>query len=127
MYALKAQTQALTRMPDEDGTTAGPTFDYVAPEPRGWSVGDRQRIVVLHDGPYVVYGGIPLRRKRKIVSTENDALTWKTDEPLATEDTYALCRCGHSGNKPLCDGTHRKIGFREEAPEAAKAAGRASK
>jgi len=23
----------------------------------------------------------------------------------------ALCWCGHSTNKPLCDGTHRKVGF----------------
>ncbi|WP_329537316.1 ferritin-like protein (plasmid) [Streptomyces sp. NBC_01450] len=34
MYALKAQAQGLMEMPDADGTTAGPTFEYVAPESR---------------------------------------------------------------------------------------------
>ncbi|WP_440099435.1 ferritin-like domain-containing protein [Streptosporangium sp. H16] len=105
MYALKAQAQELMRL-------GGPTFEYVPPELRRWSAADHQRIVVLRNGPYVVYGRIPLRRKRKIVSAEQkNALTWKTGEPLETEEIYALCRCGHSGAKPFCDGTHAAIGF----------------
>jgi hypothetical protein len=35
MYGLKAQAQALMQLPTEDGlATAGPTFEYVAPDRR---------------------------------------------------------------------------------------------
>jgi CDGSH-type Zn-finger protein len=36
---------------------------------------------------------------------------WIIGQKYAAAPTYMLCRCGHSKNKPFCDGTHSKIGF----------------
>lgn len=30
---------------------------------------------------------------------------------LSGRTSIALCRCGHSSDKPFCDSTHKKIGF----------------
>jgi len=30
---------------------------------------------------------------------------------LAGRTVISLCRCGHSENKPFCDGTHNRMGF----------------
>jgi len=30
---------------------------------------------------------------------------------LAGRTTIGLCRCGHSANKPFCDGAHNRMGF----------------
>ena len=32
-------------------------------------------------------------------------------EIVADTDDVALCRCGHSANKPYCDGSHNSVGF----------------
>lgn len=65
-------------------------------------------IVLCKDGPLLVRGDAELR--------------FPDDEPVPRRRrTVALCRCGASGIKPFCDGSHKVVGFRtdDERPDAA--------
>jgi len=33
---------------------------------------------------------------------------------LAGRTVVSLCRCGHSENKPFCDGSHNRAGFQSQ-------------
>jgi CDGSH-type Zn-finger protein len=55
------------------------------------------QIGAIDDGPLRVTGDIS-------VSTSDGT-------ELEARARVTLCRCGASGNKPLCDGSHKGIGF----------------
>ena len=57
------------------------------------------KIVVKDNGPFLVTGP----------ATVEDAEGNTFD--LKGKETYALCRCGASKNRPFCDGEHNRCGF----------------
>ncbi|UCH25429.1 MAG: CDGSH iron-sulfur domain-containing protein [Trueperaceae bacterium] len=57
-------------------------------------------VTVRDNGPLLLRGGFVLR------SADHTAMRYG--------EKAAMCRCGHSHNKPFCDGTHKKIGFRTD-------------
>lgn len=54
-------------------------------------------VEVAANGPLLVHGRVTVKRADGTETTH--------------EKVTALCRCGGSGNKPYCDGSHRKNGF----------------
>ncbi len=61
------------------------------------------KITATENGPYRV------ERVKKVVNARGDV--------LGTDEEMWLCRCGGSGNKPFCDGTHKTNGFSGVNPE----------
>jgi len=70
-----------------------------------------RRIRISKDGPYLVYGGTPLSVVEVVFDDEGTAECYRMVKQYPKIETYSLCRCGQSRNKPYCDGTHAKIGF----------------
>ncbi len=67
--------------------------------------GQRERAIqVTQDGPYRVTGGIPLVNARGVRESRAAG---------SSREHYALCRCGHSQNKPFCSGMHWYVEFRD--------------
>ena len=56
------------------------------------------KITCFENGPTVIEGSV----------TYVDA---DGNEQTSSGKAVALCRCGHSSNKPFCDGAHSKKGF----------------
>lgn len=87
---------------DRDGPVPVRTFDEAEravgePEAPGAAP---VSVKVLANGPYLLKGPI------EIVDADGSI--------ARTVTKVALCRCGHSRNKPFCDGSHHKHGFDDE-------------
>lgn len=57
------------------------------------------KVLVKDNGPLLITGPV----------TVTDAAGNVFD--LKGKETFALCRCGASANRPFCDGAHKTCGF----------------
>lgn len=55
------------------------------------------RVAPVQNGPLMLSGNVT-------ITASSGRKSWRGDK-------VALCRCGASGNKPFCDGAHKKVGF----------------
>ena len=74
--------------------------DVEADLPRQVAVTTEETSDGMVAGPLWVTGNIPVERA--------------DGEHLETRNRVTLCRCGRSGRKPLCDGSHRDLGVCDE-------------
>lgn len=59
---------------------------------------EEQIVEVVKDGPLMVYGNINVKHH--------------DGSETSKHRVTAFCRCGASGNKPYCDGSHKKMEFK---------------
>jgi uncharacterized Fe-S cluster protein YjdI len=59
--------------------------------------GESTKVEILENGPMLIHGELSVSDKIGKI-TQQSGVT-------------AFCRCGNSGNKPYCDGSHARVGF----------------
>ena len=69
------------------------------------------KVQIAKDGPYLVSGALPLSKETIGTNSGGESVQWKAGHQYPAQESYALCRCGHSAKKPFCDGSHKKVGF----------------
>jgi len=78
------------------GDDARVCVDYVIRKPEAGDPGARLRLTPRPNGPMHCFGTMTI--------VANDGSEWRGKQAN-------LCRCGESGKKPFCDGTHRHRNF----------------
>ena len=76
-------------------------------EPGSEAAPERFHMTITAGGPYLVFGHPPLRQQFMLPNRDGEIWYFQAGEKYSTEsEPTALCRCGHSGDKPYCDGSH---------------------
>jgi CDGSH-type Zn-finger protein len=69
------------------------------------------KVQISKNGPYVVSGNLPMRKQTIGTNSAGESVKWVEGEVFPSQAEMYLCRCGHSAQKPFCDGSHTKAKF----------------
>ncbi len=71
---------------------------------------DKTKIVVLEDGPYMLYGTPPFAQQFIMPDQMGESWSYQRGASFETSNDQMrptlLCRCGHSRKAPYCDSSH---------------------
>ncbi len=59
---------------------------------------EKTKVIIIKNGPFLVKGSF------KILDVDGNE--------IVSENTASLCRCGHTKNRPFCDGSHIHHNFK---------------
>lgn len=96
--AMGASTEEIVKQINKCPSGA---LGYYFPEKSEKSSGDvisEQLVEVMPNGPLMVYGNLQVKLPDGKIQNQSKV--------------SAFCRCGGSQNKPFCDGSHKKNGFK---------------
>lgn len=79
--------------------------------PREQTPHEKIRIAITEKGPYMVFGRPPLAIQTITLDPWGACRDFEQGREFALDDPAALCRCGASGHKPYCDGSHSKASW----------------
>ena len=71
----------------------------------------RPKVRVCRNGPYVLTGKIPVCDETILCGDDGIPVRWEKGRDYPANEACSLCRCGRSGSRPYCDGSHERAGF----------------
>src|SRR4030042_4306468 len=72
---------------------------------------NKPKVKIIKNGPYLVSGKLPLAKVIAVVGKSGVPEKWQPGKKYPIQESFLLCRCGRSENKPYCDQSHLKNKF----------------